>query len=101
MAFQYPPIDTELKGDILCVAETDKGNTIIAIAYVSVPALYIRDFSTCGMYTVDNSVYDFNIDDSTKVIEYKMLNLKGELVEGTDNITKIVKVIDEDLKGEF
>ena len=101
MSYQYPPKDTELKGYITCLAKTDKNNTIVARANVTVPARYCRDDEYIGSVLIDHSFYEYDIEDTAGVNFYYELKINGELVEGSDNITKIVKVIDEDLKGEY
>ena len=101
MSYQYPPVDTELKGYIICVAKTDRNNTIVAWANVTVPARYCRDDEYIGYVLIDHSFYEYDIEDTAEVNFYYELKINGELVEGSDKITKIVKVIDEDIKREF
>lgn len=90
--------DVILHGDILCVAKTQRCDIIIAIAYINVPAVYHSDNEVIGMYTIYNGDYETDIERDAEVIEYQRVKLNGELVEGTDKITQILQVIDEDLK---
>lgn len=98
MTYQYPPVDTQLNGYITCVAKTDRNNTIVAWANVTVPARYCRDDEYIGSVLIDHSFYEYDIEDTAEVDFYYELKINGELVEGTDKITKILRVIDEDLK---